>query len=64
MGAEKVSGRLGRISAGAVSKTARETRLLAYATTPRGRWKLTSDGETWTVARHPRLETLAEDGDG
>ena len=64
MGAEEVSSRIGRISSGAVSKIARETRLLAYATTRRGRWKLTSDGDSWKVARHPRLETLAEDGDG
>jgi len=64
IGAEAVSRRVGRISSGTISKTARETRRLAYATTARGRWKLTSDGATWTVARHPRLETLAEDGDG
>jgi hypothetical protein len=62
MGAEEMRSRIGHISSGAVSKTARETRVLAYATTHRGRWKLTSDGDTWKVARHPRLETLADDG--
>ena len=62
IGAEQVSSRIGRIGTGAVSKTARETRELAYATTPRGRWKLTADGNSWKVARHPRLETLADDG--
>jgi hypothetical protein len=62
IGAEQVTSRVGHISSGAVSKTARETRVLAYAMTRRGRWKLTSDGDTWTVARHPRLETLADDG--
>ena len=61
-GAEVTRARLGRISSGAITRTARETNQLAYTTTARGRWKLVREGNTWRVARHPRLETLVADG--
>jgi hypothetical protein len=63
IGAEAASDRLGHIGSGAVTRTIRETSRLAYAITARGRWKLARHGNTWKVARHPRLQALGDDGE-
>jgi hypothetical protein len=59
IGADAIHQDVGRISAGAITRTIHETDQLTYAVTRRGRWKLIWDGNSWRVADHPPLRSLA-----